>query len=229
MPAASIRATATLTLAIAATLLPTACRSAAVDEPPKAAMIEQSPAPPPPPAPAAPAAGELPLALGDTPKLPAPPRAPTRRHPANDVAQPPAPLEIGAPCPAPAAAPEDRAPSFDPCGTKGRVAVRWNAFSASLARAAPCTMVNLGEGAKPGNFPPGGHIPSACVKDGQLFARSTCVVCRLPGAGWNATALIAEMTRDQALACQKRLGLPTKEPLLTAEAWTKALAAAAPS
>lgn len=64
------------------------------------------------------------------------------------------------------------------------------------------------------------------MKDGQLWASSACITCRMVDAGWSATALIAELTREQALACQKRLGLPTDAPLLTAEAWTKALAAA---
>ena len=177
-------------------------------------MIEQSA-----PASTTPVSSEL--ALGDAP-LPAPSATPpTRRRPGNDAPPPREALEVGAPCPAVVPAPADGRPApFDPCGTKGRVSVRWNAYSAALV--APCKMIGVGRTKEPS---PTGYVASACVQDGKLWAANVCVMCRMANAGWSATGLIAEMTREQALACQERLGLPAKEPLLTAEAWTKAIAA----
>lgn len=225
MLTASTRAGSTLALALAV-LAPLACRSAAVEEPPRAATIEPiAPAPATPATPEAPPTGEV--AIADPPPDAAAdkPVPMKRRHPGNDVPRPPAPPELGAPCPAPAATAAGRAAPFDPCGTKGRVSVRWNSFSASLGRVAPCTMVPVGKDAKAQKPTFSGDLRSACIKDGQLWASSACLTCRMPDAGWSATALIAELTREQALACQKRLGLPADQPLLTAKAWAKALAA----
>ena len=73
---------------------------------------------------------------------------------------------------------------------------------------------------------PGAYLPSACVKDGKLYAQSRCVMCRMFDAGSSAVALIGEMTREQALACQRMLGLPATDPLLSEDVWTKAIAAA---
>jgi hypothetical protein len=203
-------------LALAAALFAPACRSAAVDEPPRTVTLEQTP-------PRTPGTGEL--AIGEplaAPSAATPPRtpsdAPPRRRGYDPAARGPAP-ELGTPCSPAAPAPNGRAAGIDTCGTKGRVALVWEAFSSSLATNAPCTMASI---KSPRDDR--GSLASACLKDGRLWASTSCVECRLPG--WSATALVAELTREQALMVQQRLGLPAKEPLLTAEAWSKALAGA---
>jgi hypothetical protein len=67
----------------------------------------------------------------------------------------------------------------------------------------------------------------ACARDGRIWAKSACIECRLPGAGWSATGIIAEMTKEQSLAFQERLGLPKSPVLTTTEAWSKTLASTA--
>lgn len=142
MLSASTRAIASLAIAIAA-LSPLACRSAAVDEPPRAATVEQIA-----PAPVTSVTGELAIVDAPPAAASAEPPAMKRRHPGNAAPAPPTLLEIGAPCTAAAAPLAGHPAPFDPCGTKGRVSVRWNAFSTSLGRIAPCTMGAIGKDAK---------------------------------------------------------------------------------
>ena len=71
-----------------------------------------------------------------------------------------------------------------------------------------------------------GHSRQACVADGRVYALSSCVMCRLPNAGWSVVALVAEMTHEQSLTLQAKLGLPEAAPLTTADAWQKAITAA---
>ncbi|AKU98364.1 hypothetical protein AKJ09_05028 [Labilithrix luteola] len=196
------------------TLSTLACRTAVVDEPPKAAAVEKGP-----PAPSAHVTGEL--AIGDAPA----PATSIDAGPSKWGRRPDAtPLVIGAPCPTAEAAPSQRpspAPAVSPCGTKARVSVVTDPTTVSLARSAPCKLIPVGKGGKETS---GTNIVSACVSDGKLYVQSACVVCRMIDAGWSAIALIGEMTREQALAYQQSLGLPAKDPLITQEGWTKALA-----
>jgi hypothetical protein len=209
-----------------------ACRGAAttsVDEPPRTAMVEQ--APPAPPA----SGGELALGLGDAPDAgPAtePPASSKLRRRA-DVPPPPPPPVLGAPCSpaATAATATGRGAPFDPCGTKGRVAVRWDPATHTGAFAGGevgCQLVDLDKKQIAKDPRPFVVEPRrACAKDGKVWASTSCPMCRMAFAGWSAVAVISEMTKEQSLAFQQRLRLPHDVPLTTTEAWASALASAA--
>lgn len=195
-----------------------ACRSGA-DEPPRTITAETVPVTATPrPTPTVP-----PQKTAEPDPTPAPtdnPPLPMKYPPRAQLAEPPA---LGAPCTTPnAAAGPDR---FDACGTKQRVAVRWSAGSTAMTVGAPCKMQRVGKLEKPGTIPVGGYMPSACMSEGQLWATSACVMCRMAEAGWSAIARIDEMTSAQALAIQEKLGLPHTSPLVGEAAWARAIAA----
>jgi len=191
-----------------------ACKGSALsaaDEPPRSVTVE--PLPPPSKA----QGGEL--AIGDPTAAPAP--AAPNLPPVHGLPQ------LGAACPPPSADPL-RGGVIEPCGSKGRVSLRWAAHSARSAFTAtpPCTLVSV-EKKQAGAPQPGfGEARRACAQDGVLYAASVCMMCRLPTAGWSAVGVIAELTKVQSLALQEKLGLPTTAPLATTEAWHAAIAAA---
>lgn len=217
-----------------AALALSACRGAgttAVDEPPKTVVVEQSP----PGAPTAPVpGGELGLNLGDNEaekSADAGPRRGPRPQPELENVTLPA---LGAPCSpaAPSAAPPTRRTALDPCGTKGRISVRWDpstTVSAFTKADVGCTMQDLDKKRNPKD-PRGTFVMDprrACAKDGRIWAMVSCTTCRIGFAGWSATGVIAEMTKEQSLAFQDRLGLAKVVPLTTTEAWSNAIASAA--
>ena len=226
MRAASIATVATLSMAALALA---ACRGAgttAADEPPRTVVVGQSP-----PATSAMPGGELGLGgIGEGD--PATQKADAGQQPRPKFPQAPGTIalpELGAPCAPGATSPP--APRHvvapDPCGTKGRIAIRWDpssTVSAFTKGDVGCTMHDLDK-PRSGTFVP--EPKRACAKDGRLWAMISCTVCRMPYIGWSATAVIAEMTKEQALAIQERLGLPKAVPLTTTEAWSSAIATAA--
>lgn len=208
----SRRPTSIIAFVIALVALPLsvgACQSTA-NEPPRVVTIE--PVPPP----SKTQGGEL--AIGEPTATPAP-IAPTL------------PLlgglpQLGSACPPPSADAQ-RGVVVEACGAKGRVSLRFDARSAKNAftKAPPCTLVSVEK--KQPNGPGMGEARRACVEDGVLYAASVCMMCRLPTAGWSAVGVIAELTKEQSLALQEKLGLSTSATLSTTEAWQKAIAAAA--
>jgi hypothetical protein len=201
-----------LTLAVAALVLPS-CRNATavVDEPPKTVVVDPAPSPRAPPS-----DGELGLGVG-------------LGEGAAPIWQPGQPMpEIGAPCTArTTAAPAPNVPP-DPCGTKGRVAMRWDDHSTTGAFAPKeegCKLVEIDKNVKGKTFTT--NPRSACAKDGRIWAMAPCEICRALYSGWAATGLVAEMTPAQTLALQEKLGLGSSALLTTTEAWTKAILAAA--
>lgn len=210
-----------LSIMIAALASCRATTTTAVDEPPKSGVEPGTPAPPPS------QGGELGLALGDGPGA-----APSVGPYGQVIPQ------LGAPCtpasrsatPTPAPIPGAR-PVLDPCGTKGRVSVRWDAASTTTIfkrEDVGCALVDLDQkrlARDPNAFASERRL--ACAKDGRVWGLAACMMCRVPFAGWSATGLVAEMTKEQSLAFQARLGLPNNAPLGSTEAWSTAIATAA--
>lgn len=106
----------------------------------------------------------------------------------------------------------------DPCGTKQRVSVVWNDLSTVSVAQAPCKLEPLAR-RKDGVA----NIESGCIADGVLYARSHCIMCRLPNAGFSTVARLDELTEPQSTAIQRLLGLPPTG-IAGAKAWAKMLA-----
>jgi len=123
-------------------------------------------------------------------------------------------VALGSPC-----APTAGSKGLDTCGRKGRVSVELDAATVALLRNAACEPTKLSQRSV--------YQPMACVSEGVLFAGSLCFACRLVDSGWSAKAIIAELTEEQALELQKRLGLDTARALTGAGAWQSAISAAA--
>lgn len=191
------------------------CKGSAMstsDEPPKTVTVEQVP-------PSAAPTGEV--AIGDPVQAPAPTMPPVRGLP-----------QIGSACPPPEPAPQGArtgrsgAP-IAVCGTKARVSLRWDPHTTMNAFAKnelPCTLVSVDKKKTPREQL--GESHQACTADGRIYALSACMMCRLPQAGWSAVGLIAEMTREQSLTLQAKLGLSEAAPLRTTDDWQKAITAA---
>jgi hypothetical protein len=124
--------------------------------------------------------------------------------------------ELGAPC-----RPGGGVNGIEPCGSKQRISMRFvsHSMGAVAAKALPCTLAKR-------DASPGMSV-TACVADGTLYASADCMMCRVPGSGWNAIAKLDELTPGQATALQARLGISSDAPLRGEKAWTRALAGGA--
>lgn len=145
---------------------------------------------------------------------PEPPVDPRAMHPANFHPPSTAITPIGTPC-----TPSAPQRGVDPCGSKGRIAIEENTYSAGPMNG-PCTLTRM----------KGKSIaatPSACISGDRLWAMSACYVCRMPGAGWSMQGVLSEMTPAQLHEAQKQLNLPEKPVLIDAASWTKAIERAA--
>ncbi len=191
------------------------CKGSAMstsDEPPKTVTVEQVP-------PMAAPTGEV--AIGEPVQALAPTLPFVRGLP-----------QIGSACPPPEPAAQGARTGHSAgslaCGTKARVSVRWDPHTTMNAFAKnelPCTLVSVDKKKAPREQL--GESRQACTAEGRVYALSACMMCRLPQAGWSAVGLIAEMTREQSLTLQAKLGLSEAAPLTTTEAWQKAITAAA--
>lgn len=93
------------------------------------------------------------------------------------------------------------------CGTHGRVSIEYS--NHPLHADPPCKLVSLTKTPE-GSFAP--ETSSACVVGDEIIATQSCVMCRLPDAGWSVHARISEMTPDQAKDTFARLGLQGSVP-----------------
>lgn len=131
----------------------------------------------------------------------------------------PAPPVLGHRAPLGAACvPAKGSAGLDPCGAKGRVSLELDGATTALLRAASCELTELEHQSV--------YAPNACLSEGVLYAGAICFACRLMDAGWSAKALVRELTREQSLELQKRLGLDTTRPLGTEAEWRAAIEAA---
>ena len=67
---------------------------------------------------------------------------------------------------------------------------------------------------------------SACVTGDELVAAGTCVMCRIPTAGWSFHGRVSEMTAAQGATLVKKLALTADAPT-TAQGWSTLIAARA--
>ncbi|MFO0568108.1 MAG: hypothetical protein U0263_20780 [Polyangiaceae bacterium] len=177
----------------------------------------------------------------EDPVVAVPPPAPTAH--ADDKTPAPAPAKTGeAPAEAPAipasvaeAPPVEDAKrplgsactrarvagKIDVCGSRGRVSLEVDRSTVSHLRAGGCEPRELGRQTM--------YIPAACATNDHLVAGSTCFACRLMGAGWSIRALVDELSDEQALDLQRRLGLDASAALRGKDAWNRAIDARARS
>lgn len=123
--------------------------------------------------------------------------------------------------------PEKPGPEFDAtcdastedrfCGTHGRVSIEYS--NHPLHADAPCKLVSLTK-TEEGSFAP--ETSSACVVGDEIVATQSCMMCRLPDAGWSVHARISEMTPEQAKDTFTRLALQGSVPD-DAEGWQEAI------
>ena len=127
--------------------------------------------------------------------------------PIEAPSRPPEPgqVNLGAPCDA----------GLEVCGTRGRVAVEKDPWSATFRRSPTC---RLGEKRRSVS-----HAIAWCIEDGRLYARGACFACRVRGAGFSVVALLDELRPSSASSLQYEMGLPIEPVLRGAGAWEDAL------
>jgi len=106
---------------------------------------------------------------------------------------------------------------IDPCGSKDRISLIVTRNAARRHDGLPCELGKAVAATKTI------HTIATCIVGGTLYVHADCMMCRMPGAGWDGVAALDELTSAQALALQTRLGLPAASPLQGETAWRQAL------
>lgn len=139
---------------------------------------------------------------------------PLPRHPAGELA-----VDEGGPMPALGGACGDARS----CGKSGKLAVARMSYHGG--RPPPATPCKLAATADPQRS--AGNAPMACVEGGKVYVANVCIFCRITSEQ-RLVGAIDDMTPTQLAEAQKLAALPAEPLLATADAWSRAIAAAAP-